>query len=253
MKNNFLRNLIIGTILSAGCFVNVVNATLIESINALAPGSEYRVIFTTSTATAATSTDIATYNEFVQAAAAAGSITAPLGLSWQALASTASIDAYVNVGLHNTDTNIISIFNSVGLLVATSGADLWNTNGTLGASIVTTENGLHYTNDNGCITGFCSGAPIDPSYMVWTGTNNDGTAAAASLGTSNPTVGCVHCTTNQWVADSPPSFFRVGTSGKRLYGISSSGFTTAVPEPSTLAIFALGVMGLASRRFKKNK
>lgn len=28
---------------------------------------------------------------------------------------------------------------------------------------------------------------------------------------------------------------------------------TAVPEPSTLAIFALGVMGLVSRRFKKNK
>lgn len=28
--------------------------------------------------------------------------------------------------------------------------------------------------------------------------------------------------------------------------------TTAVPEPSTIAIFALGLMGLASRRFKKN-
>lgn len=28
--------------------------------------------------------------------------------------------------------------------------------------------------------------------------------------------------------------------------------TTAVPEPSTLAIFALGIMGLASRRFKKH-
>ncbi|MGL1958703.1 MAG: PEP-CTERM sorting domain-containing protein [Colwellia sp.] len=26
---------------------------------------------------------------------------------------------------------------------------------------------------------------------------------------------------------------------------------TPVPEPSTLAIFALGMMGLASRRFKK--
>jgi len=28
-------------------------------------------------------------------------------------------------------------------------------------------------------------------------------------------------------------------------------YTTDVPEPSTLAIFALGIMGLASRRFKK--
>jgi hypothetical protein len=28
--------------------------------------------------------------------------------------------------------------------------------------------------------------------------------------------------------------------------------TTSVPEPSTLAIFALGLIGLASRRFKKH-
>jgi hypothetical protein len=37
--------------------------------------------------------------------------------------------------------------------------------------------------------------------------------------------------------------------------IGAIGFTantTAVPEPSTLAIFALGIMGLASRRFKKH-
>ena len=34
-------------------------------------------------------------------------------------------------------------------------------------------------------------------------------------------------------------------------GISSGSVTANVPEPSTLAIFALGLMGLASRRFKK--
>jgi hypothetical protein len=32
---------------------------------------------------------------------------------------------------------------------------------------------------------------------------------------------------------------------------TSSGTSTSVPEPSTLAIFALGMIGLASRRFKK--
>jgi hypothetical protein len=31
----------------------------------------------------------------------------------------------------------------------------------------------------------------------------------------------------------------------------AAGVTTSVPEPSTLAIFALGIMGLASRKFKK--
>jgi len=38
-----------------------------------------------------------------------------------------------------------------------------------------------------------------------------------------------------------------GTTALSTFGTA----TTAVPEPSTLAIFALGIMGLASRRFKK--
>ena len=46
------------------------------------------------------------------------------------------------------------------------------------------------------------------------------------------------------------------TGGTALYSdnngaIISSFNTTSVPEPSTLAIFALGIMGLAARRFKK--
>tara|TARA_R110001599_G_scaffold334602_1_gene550980 strand:- start:252 stop:896 length:645 start_codon:yes stop_codon:yes gene_type:complete len=39
------------------------------------------------------------------------------------------------------------------------------------------------------------------------------------------------------------------TSGDLTLAINGS--TTSVPEPSTLAIFALGMIGLASRRFKK--
>ena len=33
---------------------------------------------------------------------------------------------------------------------------------------------------------------------------------------------------------------------------AASGESTPVPEPTTLAIFGLGLMGLASRRFRKN-
>ena len=35
------------------------------------------------------------------------------------------------------------------------------------------------------------------------------------------------------------------------FGSDVAGKATSVPEPTTLAIFALGIMGLASRRFKK--
>ena len=54
------------------------------------------------------------------------------------------------------------------------------------------------------------------------------------------------------VASTPYNF-------NQLYNFSLSGDTlqttaaaTQVPEPTTLAIFALGVLGLASRKFKKN-
>lgn len=47
----------------------------------------------------------------------------------------------------------------------------------------------------------------------------------------------------------PVSF--TGPSGFGLDAVSFNVTTTDVPEPSTLAIFALGIMGLASRRFKK--
>lgn len=39
--------------------------------------------------------------------------------------------------------------------------------------------------------------------------------------------------------------------GTVSFALTSFKSTTSVPEPSTLAIFALGIMGLASRRFKK--
>ena len=35
------------------------------------------------------------------------------------------------------------------------------------------------------------------------------------------------------------------------FNIDTTPAVNAVPEPSTLAIFALGMIGLASRRFKK--
>ena len=40
-------------------------------------------------------------------------------------------------------------------------------------------------------------------------------------------------------------------SWEEIDAVQLSGYTTSVPEPTTLAIFALGIMGLASRRFKK--
>ena len=42
-----------------------------------------------------------------------------------------------------------------------------------------------------------------------------------------------------------------GCDGMGWFLVRESQRQTQVPEPSTLAIFALGMIGLASRRFKK--
>jgi hypothetical protein len=47
-------------------------------------------------------------------------------------------------------------------------------------------------------------------------------------------------------ANGNPSYEDYGLNEIRVFEV-----TTTVPEPSILAIFALGIMGLASRRFKK--
>ncbi len=82
--------------------------------NGWAMGDTYRFVFTTSGMTAATSTDIATYNTFVQNAANASSLNigAAQGVTWKAIASTGDVivdEVVVSEGVDardNTSTNI---------------------------------------------------------------------------------------------------------------------------------------------------
>ena len=46
-------------------------------------------------------------------------------------------------------------------------------------------------------------------------------------------------------------FYNYSQSQVRYTGFTEDKSPSTVPEPSTLAIFALGLIGLASRRFKK--
>ena len=128
-----------------------------------APIGTFHYAFVTSTSRNATSTDIADYNAHVQAAADAGSLTAPLGLSWTAIASTSTMDAKDNMNIQGP------IYLLDGTLIADDGAYLWNVPyagnagdpGTLYAGILLDENGV----DN-----FGGG-----EHPVWTGTQPDGT------------------------------------------------------------------------------
>ncbi len=194
----------------------------------LNPGDQYRLIFESSTVRDATSTDIADYNAFVAALAAAVPELAALGTTWTAIASTATIDARDNTNTNPVSAAGVPIYATGGKtspsLVFTDNADIWDG---LNLTVrVFNENGLFNTNKT-------------LGRAIWTGTGGDGTAASP-LGTATPTIGgtAVSKTPNAFWIDTGTG---VQTEPHFLYGIS--GILTVVPEPGTAALVLLGLTG----------
>ncbi len=191
----------------------------------LNPGDKYRLVFVTSTSRNAISTDIADYNDFVQAAADASSLSA-LGQTWKAIGSTASVDAR-----DNTNTNPFAdgtgepLYVVDGTKIAVDYQDLWD--GSILSPLSTTELG--------------SAAP----RFVWTGTTSAGLMAPPhGLGLNNPLHGDSTETT-LWIDRGTIGFI---TDLLPVYGMS--GVITAVPEPTTvlLCLEGLLVIGFLARR-----
>jgi hypothetical protein len=204
------------------------SATLIESIAALEDGARYRVLFVTSTQRNAESSVIADYNEFVTAAANnTGSITKDLELTWTALACTATVNAQSNTGIFNKQTASVTMFNTFGQVVATSGKDLWN--------------GL---NTYDVISGSEFGEEI--YSIMWTGTTWDGTTSDRPLGyASDVSFGDNRSSgTRGWV----DRWHDGANRSHNLYGVSA---VVQVPEPATVILLSLGLAGLSFSRYRK--
>lgn len=217
-------------------FTSSASATLIDSINSLNPGDKYRVLFVTSTTRDATSADIIDYNTFVQAAAAAGSVTNPLGLNWNVLGSTEAVNAQANTNISNTDNTQVTFFNTLGDIVATSGSDLWD--GTLLAPIIGDEYGL-----------------ANPT-TVYTGTDFLGNAdSLAPLGPPSgfSVVGHSRTTSEIWVEwqtyGNPVVWSFYGASGVSIIPTAHPQLTS-VPEPGS-SLILLGFAGLLFSRYRK--
>ena len=208
------------------------SATLIESIAALEEGAMYRVLFATSTTTQAISSDIAFYNSFVSTAADSGSVTGSLGLSWKALASTAADNVQDHTGIQNSDDSLVTMFNTLGEVVAVSGEDLWD--GDLNFAI-----GYDTDGASACITFFCA---------TYTGFNRFG-ASSDPLGSMDIHVGSNNAIDNTWalILSSLP------TSNFSMYAVSSEVMKTSivVTEPGTVILLSLGLAGLAFARYRK--
>ena len=78
----------------------------------LAPGSEYQLIFVTADTTTATSTDITTYNSFVTTEA--GLNPSLPSATWDAVVSTATVNANVNAPNVMVDGSYLPVFNTQG-------------------------------------------------------------------------------------------------------------------------------------------
>ena len=211
------------------------SATLIESIAALEEGAMYRVLFATSTTTQAISSDIAFYNSFVSTAADSGSVTGSLGLSWKALASTAADNVQDHTGIQNSDDSLVTMFNTLGEVVAVSGEDLWD--GDLISPIGYDPDGMVSACNS--LLFFCG---------TYTGFNISGTTTNP-LGDSIVHAGSNDAISTLW-AETVVSPSNVSRS---MYAVSSEVMKTSivVTEPGTVILLSLGLAGLAFARYRK--
>jgi hypothetical protein len=200
----------------------------------LAPGTHFRFVFVTDGGTTATSPNITDYDNFVNMQAG-GATYGGATISWQAIGSTATVNAISHITGPQTDP----LYLSGGSLVA--------------SSTTTNVNGLWSGVLQHAISQDLSGTPLTNS--VWTGTQSNGTGNGAFvLGNGgNVTGGFANSTTSTWVITAgsvPPNNLL------SIYGISTD--LVSVPEPLSCITLGIGlavttVIGWSRRRREQRR
>jgi len=268
MRCNSLQVVLAIAAVAMALFAGTANAGLITQLGILdltangginpatsaawAAGDTYRFAFTTRGLTQATSSDINYYNAFVQNAADATTvydIGVDEGVTWKAIASTPTVDARdntsTNIGVNGTGEAIFLLNNN---LVADNYADLWGSASHTTPINKTELNTNPYNTDYGSLwTGTHRNAYPDPNYgtkygYTWGGVYYGplGDPGGNSFGGLWPANSGTH-----WI-------YRFGfaeTKELPIYALSDPLTITddapVIPEPSTLAIWGLGLLGLA--------
>jgi hypothetical protein len=233
----------------------------------LSPGNQYRLVFVTDGTIQATSTDINTYNTFVDNEAHTSTILNdaftnvgidPASITWKVIGSTASVNAIDNTSTNTGDTSA-PIYGLDGKLIAFGNSDLWD--GEIcphlpAAGIICHDGGISISQSGRYLFG----------AEVWTGTLSSGVAWSepnlGPLGSVPVTIGSSYGTNVTWIrfmSDFGPGF-NGPVAFRRLYGISgiltvpAPTATTTTPEPSSLLGFiTLGglMLGDAVRKARK--
>jgi hypothetical protein len=205
----------------------------------LPAGSQYRLVFSTSTGFSATSSNIADYNGFVTKVANAEPALTSLGTQWKAIASTTTTTALENTGTSPEQSVGVPVYNLEGELVAMSNADLWD--GTLSADLLCDEHGGY--------------PPAGYTTAIWTGTIWNGEPPdndvnnVFPLGTSSPAWGQSNLKSDYWIYSSHGSYM----ASKEMPFYAISGILTAVPEPSSLALAAAAFCSIAAISIRRRR
>jgi len=204
-------------------------AAIITVPDPLPAGGQYRLAFVTNSKANIKTILMSDYNTFVTDAAEAVSELDALGTTWTCIGSVPGTNAKTNT---QTDPDVhgtgVPIYNLAGLLVSADYPNLWD--GAIDNPINMTELGNNYY-------------PGGDTYRVATGTNGNGTTHAKSLGGtySNGQVACANG--SNWLVG-----WGTYDSTRYVYGMSGiigSSPGGAIPEPSSLVVFGVGLLSLA--------
>ena len=230
-QNLMLKNILAAAVL--GVTASVASAAIVVPPS-LSPGDKYHLVFVTSTTRDATSTNIADYNSFVQAAADAAGIGSGDGVDWFAIGSTQTVAAKVNALIGAT--NLVFLLNGT-TKVADGYTDMWDT--TLDNKINRTELGATYS---GAVwNGSKDNGDIPTWGGEWLGETPGGTFGDVVAGNAN-------VTNSAWLdtgGQAPSTLLP-------MYALSEELTVPTVPEPGTMGLLGLASGALLLRRRRKN-